>query len=147
MKTIRVTRQFTFETAHALEGYDGKCKDIHGHSYTLDVTVIGKPIEETHHVKCGMVIDFGDLKDIVNDAIVKPFDHALVIREDSIYGHLATTGQKLIVTPYQPTCENMIQDFAAILLPLLPDRIKLHHLKLRETSKAYAEWYASDQDS
>jgi len=65
MAKIRITKQFTFETAHALYGYDGKCRNIHGHSYKLDVTVIGEPITDMDNVKCGMVIDFGDLKHIV----------------------------------------------------------------------------------
>ena len=55
---IRVTKQFKFETGHALYGYDGLCKNVHGHSYKLDVTVIGVPIDEPENVKNGMVIDF-----------------------------------------------------------------------------------------
>ena len=65
MSNIRITKQFNFETGHALYGYDGKCTNVHGHSYKLSVTVIGKPIEDTCNVKYGMVIDFGDLKKIV----------------------------------------------------------------------------------
>jgi len=66
MKNIRLTKQFFFETGHALYGYDGKCRNIHGHSYSLDVTVIGIPIEDINQVKNGMVIDFGDLKTILS---------------------------------------------------------------------------------
>ena len=44
MSTIRITKQFTFEAGHALYGYDGKCKNLHGHSYKLFVTVAGSPI-------------------------------------------------------------------------------------------------------
>ena len=62
MSNIRITKQFSFETGHALYGYDGKCKNVHGHSYHLDVTVIGQPISDSTHVKFGMVIDFSDLK-------------------------------------------------------------------------------------
>lgn len=62
MSKIRITKQFSFETGHALYGYDGKCKNVHGHSYKLSVTVIGIPITDTNNVKYGMVIDFGDLK-------------------------------------------------------------------------------------
>ena len=73
---IRITKEFKFETGHALYGYDGLCKNVHGHSYKLSVTVVGKPIEDQSHVKFGMVMDFSDLKAIVNTLIVKPFDHA-----------------------------------------------------------------------
>ncbi len=70
MSKIRITKQFSFETGHALYGYDGKCKNVHGHSYKLSVTVIGTPILDTTNVKYGMVIDFSDLKKIVREEIV-----------------------------------------------------------------------------
>ena len=73
MNIIRITKKFDFETGHALYGYDGKCKNIHGHSYKLFVTVQGTPITDTSHVKYGMVIDFTDLKKIVNDLHKKIF--------------------------------------------------------------------------
>ena len=73
METVRITKQFTFETGHALYGYDGKCRNVHGHSYKLSVTVIGLPISDPEHVKQGMVMDFGDLKTIVNKEIVDKF--------------------------------------------------------------------------
>ena len=65
MSKIRITKKFTFEAGHALYGYDGKCKNVHGHSYKLYVTVIGVPIADKDNVKYGMVIDFSDLKSIV----------------------------------------------------------------------------------
>jgi len=74
MNNIRITKQFSFETGHALYGYDGKCKNVHGHSYKLYVTVIGQPISDTNNVKYGMVIDFGDLKKIVKEEIVDLFE-------------------------------------------------------------------------
>jgi len=70
MPKVRVTKEFRFEMAHALWNYDGKCANIHGHSYILQVTVIGEPISDENSPKYGMLIDFGDLKKIVNDAIV-----------------------------------------------------------------------------
>ena len=66
MTKIRITKKFDFEAGHALFGYDGKCKNIHGHSYKLFVTVIGEPINDSSHIKNGMVIEFGDLKTILN---------------------------------------------------------------------------------
>ncbi|MEL6916621.1 MAG: 6-carboxytetrahydropterin synthase [Bacteroidota bacterium] len=148
MGKIRITKQFTFETGHALYGYDGKCKNIHGHSYKLSVTVIGTPITDVSHVKLGMVIDFGDLKDIVKDEIVEPFDHATVFNKNTPHLELAkelmNRGHKVILADYQPSSENMVMDFAAKIDARLPKNIKLHSLKLRETETAFAEWYASD---
>ena len=145
---IRLTKEFSFETGHALFGYDGKCRNIHGHSYKLAVTVVGRPIEEEGHTKLGMVIDFGDLKKIVKTEVVDPFDHATVFNKNTPHVELArdleARGHKVILADYQPTCENMVQDFALRIQARLPDSIQLHALKLRETETAYAEWYASD---
>ena len=83
MSNIRITKLFTFETGHALYGYDGKCKNVHGHSYKLSVTVIGQPITTIGEVKLGMVIDFGDLKKVVKEEIVDSFDHATVFNKNT----------------------------------------------------------------
>ena len=83
MSKIRITREFSFEGAHALGGYDGKCCHIHGHSYRLAVTVTGEPVVEENSPKKGMVMDFTDLKKIVGDNIIDKFDHALVMRRDA----------------------------------------------------------------
>ncbi|MGB0778002.1 MAG: 6-pyruvoyl trahydropterin synthase family protein [Flavobacteriaceae bacterium] len=149
MSKIRITKEFDFETGHALYGYDGLCKNVHGHSYKLYVTVIGEPIIEEGHVKRGMVIDFKDLKAIVNKEIVKKFDHATVFNQTTPHIELANElkerGHKVILVDYQPTSEMMIIDFAATISALLPENIKLHSLKLQETGTSFAEWHASDQ--
>jgi 6-pyruvoyltetrahydropterin/6-carboxytetrahydropterin synthase len=149
MKNVRITKEFTFETGHALYGYDGKCRNVHGHSYKLAVTVIGTPIDELGHVKHGMVIDFGDLKKIIKEEIVEPFDHATVFNKNTPHVELAKElsdrGHEVILVDYQPTSEMMIIDFADKIKKRLPDNIQLHHLRLRETETSYAEWHATDQ--
>jgi len=148
MQRIRITKEFTFETGHALYGYDGKCRNVHGHSYKLSVTVIGTPIQEKGHKKLGMVIDFGDLKQIVKEEVVDPFDHATVFNKNTPHVDLAETleksGHKVILAEYQPTSENMVIDFAQKIRARLPESLQLHSLQLRETGTAYAEWHASD---
>ena len=84
--TIRVTKEFRFEMAHALAGHDGPCRNIHGHSYLLSVTLTGTPVNDPASPKNGMVMDFSDLKKIVDSAIVRPFDHALVLLAAKILG-------------------------------------------------------------
>ena len=84
MAVIRLTKEFSFEAAHALDGYDGPCREIHGHSYRLFVTVKGTPAENAADPKCGMVLDFGVLKRIVGEEIVSRFDHALVLRASEL---------------------------------------------------------------
>ena len=148
MGTIRITKQFSFETGHALYGYDGKCKNVHGHSYKLSVTVIGKPIDDASHVKHGMVIDFGDLKKIVKAEIVDIFDHATVFNKNTPHVELAKEledrGHNVLLVNYQPTSEMMVIDFAQKIKQHLPNHIALHSLKLQETETSFAEWYASD---
>ncbi len=147
LPNIRITKQFRFEAAHALGGYDGTCKNIHGHSYLLYVTLIGKPINKVDHPKYGMVMDFTELKDIVYDLIIKHFDHSLLIKEDAKLCNstgISNLIGKITPLPYQPTCENMVADFACKIKKSLPSHIKLHSIRLHETDTAYAEWYASD---
>jgi 6-pyruvoyltetrahydropterin/6-carboxytetrahydropterin synthase len=150
MSNIRITKQFSFETGHALYGYDGKCKNVHGHSYRLDVTVIGKPISESTNVKFGMVIDFTDLKKIVKEEIVDVFDHATVFNKNTPHVELARELQKrdhnVLLVDYQPTSEMMVIDFADKIQKRLPNNITLHSLKLQETATSYAQWFASDND-
>ena len=145
MSLIRITKEFIFEMAHALYGYDGPCKNIHGHSYQLSVTLKGKPIEDKTNPKAGMVIDFSDLKKLVNEEIIQPFDHALLLNKTTPkkqYKELQE--QKLILVDFQPTCENMLIYIAKKLKSVLPKEAILHHLLLRETSTSFAEWYAED---
>jgi len=148
MSNIRITKQFNFETGHALYGYDGKCKNVHGHSYKLSVTVIGKPITDNSNVKFGMVIDFTDLKKIVKEEIVDQFDHATVFNKNTPHVELARELQSrdhhVILVDYQPTSENMVVDFANRIKNRLPQGIALHSLKLQETETSFAEWYQSD---
>ncbi len=148
MVKIRVTKEFTFEMAHALLGYDGSCKYVHGHSYGLSVTVIGTPIENETNPKLGMVIDFGDLKKIVKETVVDEFDHALVLNnktpKDS-FKQKQELFDKIIFVDYQPTSEIIIADFADRIAKKLPGEIKLFSLRLRETATSYADWFAVDQ--
>lgn len=148
MTKIRITKQFSFETGHALYGYDGKCKNVHGHSYKLSVTVSGTPITDVSHVKFGMVIDFGDLKTIVKEEVVDQFDHATVFNQNTPHIELAkeliSRDHHVILVDYQPTSENMVVDFAERIKKRLPTTIELHSLKLQETESSFAEWFASD---
>ena len=146
---IRITKEFKFETGHALYGYDGLCKNVHGHSYKLAVTLIGIPIADQNHVKFGMVMDFSDLKKIVNEIIVTPFDHATVLNVNSPHKELADSmekgGHKIVRVHYQPTSEMMIIDFAERIQAKLPSHLTLKRLLLRETETSFAEWVADDQ--
>jgi len=146
MNNVRITKEFNFEMAHALYGYDGPCKNIHGHSYRLSVTIKGQPIKDPNNVKHGMVMDFTELKTIVKPIIDK-LDHATILNAKSPHKKLSEENvlfEKLVLVNYQPTCENMLLDIAEQIIKQLPAEVKLHHLRLQETATSYAEWYADD---
>lgn len=147
MAVIRVTKEFHFEMAHALWNYDGPCRNVHGHSYILFVTFSGRPVDNPDSDRNGMVIDFGDLKRLVRENIVDRLDHSLMIAGfapaetvDSYRQHFGN----VIVSSYQPTCENIVNDIATILRNLTPEGVSLHSVKLYETATSSAEWHASD---
>ena len=148
MAKIRLTKEFSFESAHALDGYDGLCREIHGHSYRLFVTVMGEPSTTENDPKLGMVMDFGDLKRIVNSEIVDRLDHSFVLRDSEqnveLQEMLGAKFKKVVLVDYQPTCENMLADFAERLLRALPTKVELHSLRLHETATSYAEWYLDE---
>ncbi len=146
MSTVRVTKRFTFETAHALQCHDGLCASIHGHSYVLDVTLAGTPRREPGHPKDGMVIDFADLKAVVKAAVVDRYDHVLLLHEDDTASR--PTGEaamkRVRLTPWQPTCENMLLDIVYTLRAAMSAGMDLVHVRLQETATSWAEWSAAD---
>ncbi|HDZ41817.1 MAG TPA: 6-carboxytetrahydropterin synthase [Bacteroidetes bacterium] len=147
MSKIRVTKEFSFETAHALWNYDGPCRNVHGHSYRLFVTLRGEPLNDPENPKNGMLIDFGDLKKIVNREVVKIFDHAVVISrrlEGEKLEALKKMFGNVLVVDYQPTCEKLVEDIAFRIRPHIPANTSLHSLRLYETATSYAEWFADD---
>ncbi len=148
METIRVTKEFSFEMAHTLTGYDGLCREIHGHSYRLLVTVSGSPSTDARDPKCGMVMDFGILKQIVNEKIIHRYDHSLMIRNTEANGELIETLRKHFLkvesVEWQPTCENIIRHFVNLIGSALPEGVTLQTLRLHETATSYAEWHRSD---
>ena len=147
MTYVRLTKQFEFEMAHALHGYDGVCKNIHGHSYRLQVCVIGSVVQTTKASNDGMVMDFSELKKIVQLFVISEFDHALVLNKRSIVEKLELLKDlydKVIFTPYQPSCENLLMEIVNRIKMHLPANVSLHHVSLRETYGSLAEWYAED---
>ncbi len=143
---IRITKQFKFEMAHALHGYDGLCKNIHGHSYKLWVTIRGKVLKQKSHTKDGMVMDFAVLKSFVKPEIVDKYDHSLVLNANSPHIEIDFSAfEKVFFLPYQPTSENLVSDFALQIQNKLPKGIELYKVVLSETANSFAEWHSKDQ--
>jgi 6-pyruvoyltetrahydropterin/6-carboxytetrahydropterin synthase len=147
MSLIRVTKVFNFEIAHALYNYDGLCRNIHGHSYKMYVTVSGKPLQSNNHPKDGMVIDFSDFKTLIKKSIVDKFDHSLFLNKKENSDCLSNKAmfKRLYLFDFQPTCENMLTYFAEIIKSILPENLSLLSIRLHETENNYAEWFAADQ--
>ena len=138
-----ITKIFHFEAAHALNGYDGKCRNIHGHSYEMRVTVKGMPLNELGNPKNGMVIDFHDLKAIVNQEVIEKLDHSFIIGNNMPKDFVEITKKnfdKVVELPYQPTTENMLADFAQRIKHRLPQHVELYSVTLQETRDNIAEW-------
>jgi len=142
---VRITKEFKFEMAHALHGYDGLCKNIHGHSYKLFVTVRGKIKNDKGNPKDGMVLDFDILKSIVKPEIINKYDHSLVLNANSPHSEIDLSAfEKVFFLPYQPTSENLVTDFALKIKSKLPQELELYKVVLSETATSFAEWNSED---
>ena len=148
---IRSTKTFTFAMAHLLSGHKGLCKNLHGHNYKMEVTAVAQgnnAVKELGPAE-GMVVDFKDLKQFVNKAIVNPLDHATMIWEDSkdpfehdLYALLRKYNKKVMVVAYRPTAENMAMDFMSKLNTILNETeadFRIEKIKLWETDSSYSE--------
>ena len=143
MSIIKITKQFSFEMAHALRNYDGLCRNIHGHSYKMDITLAGRPLNDDNSPKNGMVMDFGDLKKLVNEEVISLFDHALVLNaknDPQLIEVLKQNFDKIVVVEFQPTTENLLDFIAGKIKQRLPETVKLCRVRLRETDTSYADW-------
>ena len=142
---VRITKEFKFEMAHALHGYDGLCKNIHGHSYKLCVTVKGEVKNDSGNPKDGMVLDFDVLKSIVKPEIINKYDHSLVLNANSPHSEIDLSAfEKVFFLPYQPTSENLVTDFALKIKSKLPQGVELYKVVLSETATSFAEWNSQD---
>lgn len=139
---ISITKEFRFEMAHALHGHGGKCAQIHGHSYRLEVTVKGTPINDPSRPDHGMVMDFAELKALVKQHILDRFDHALLLSERDRHAFPDAGGlfKRLEFTSFQPTCENLVLEMARVFSQFLPPDLTIRRLRLYETATSYAEW-------
>ena len=143
MSIIKITKQFSFEMAHALRNYDGLCRNIHGHSYKMDITLAGQPLHDENSPKNGMVMDFGDLKRLVNEEVISLLDHALVLNaktDAQLIEVLKQNYEKIVTVDFQPTTENLLNYIAGKIQSRLPETVTLACVRLRETDTSYAEW-------
>ncbi len=140
---ILLTKIFRFEMAHALHGYPGKCKSIHGHSYKLYVTVRTDKEQEGYIPAPGILLDFKEIKQLVRTTIVNRLDHQLILSGDYIKSHPSIILEdNLLLWEAEPSAENLLIFIRKTLQHNLPEGIALAKLKLYETNDSYAEWVA-----
>lgn len=138
---LTLTKLFSFDAAHVLENYPGKCKHIHGHTYHLHVTITGELKNEMNHPFNGMIIDFSELKTWVQKSALQLFDHALLLQEGSPTSKLDfPEKERIYFTSYAPTCENMLLDIVARLKKCAPAGVQLCEVRLQETPSSFSTW-------
>jgi 6-pyruvoyltetrahydropterin/6-carboxytetrahydropterin synthase len=138
---IELTKIFHFEAAHAIQGYNGACRHIHGHSYELQVTVTPIHNNEDFIPAPGFIMDFKEIKKLVQQQIIDNLDHKLILSESFLEKFPALTQQEnLARCTFEPTAENMLLYIHNSLVKVLPRQVKLLRLKIWETNNSYAEW-------
>jgi len=138
---LQVTKIFRFEMAHALHGYNGSCRHIHGHSYQLHVTVRSAQKEDAYLPAPGILVDFKELKKVVKDAVIKRLDHQLILSGDYMAANAGLIPEEnLLVLEVEPSAENLLIFIRSAIQGKLPAGVALVKLKLFETADSYAEW-------
>ena len=138
---IQITKIFHFEMAHAIFGYEGACKNIHGHSYELHVSVAAAGGNPDYIPAPGFVVDFSEIKRTVNKTVIEKMDHVLLLSEAFLAINPSfSSAENLVIWPMEPTVENMLVFIMKTVSLHLPISIKLVSLKLYETKNSYAEW-------
>jgi len=140
---LKLTKIFHFEMAHAIHGHTGNCKNIHGHSYELHVTVSTGLYEPGFIPAPGFIMDFKEIKNMVREAVIEKFDHNLLLSRRFMAANPSLASlQNLVIFDEEPTAENLLLYIKQVLQQTFNDKIKLVHLLLFETKDSYAEWTA-----
>ena len=127
-RRVSVSKQFTFDAAHHLYLYDGKCNSLHGHTYKLHVTVSGTLDE------LGLVIDFADLRRVVEREVVQRLDHRYL---NAVLPPMNTTAENMVVWIYERLAPALAREFP---------RVRVEHLTLWETPTSAASVDRSEME-
>jgi|SRR5690606_4479962 6-pyruvoyltetrahydropterin/6-carboxytetrahydropterin synthase len=138
---LSLTKVFHFETGHALNEYEGACKNIHGHSYELRVSVTTSNQSDDFLPAPGFIIDFKEIKKIVTQKIVDHLDHKLILSKAYLQKHPQFNElENLIIWDFEPSAENILLFIKNTLFNEFPEEIKLRKLLLYETKSSFVEW-------
>ena len=143
---ITITRKLEFDAGHRIPDHKSQCRNLHGHRYTLEITLVGEVIEEEGSSDNGMIMDFSDVKALAKTHLVDFWDHAFLVyaKDTAVRSFLATIpDHKTVVIDKIPTVENLARTAFDTLRTVYNDRygtgLRLHKLVLHETPNCWAE--------
>ncbi len=143
---ITITRKLEFDAGHRIPDHKSQCRNLHGHRYTLEITLVGKVIEQEGSSDNGMIMDFSDVKALAKQNLVDVWDHAFLVyaKDAPVRDFLASLfGHKTVVIDRIPTVENLARTAFDILKAAYQDRygtgLHLQKLVLHETPNCWAE--------
>ena len=143
---LTITRKMEFDAGHRIPDHNSQCRNLHGHRYTLLITLSGEVVEQAGESDNGMIMDFGDIKALANQYLVNLWDHAFIVYQgdtqvreflDSMPDH------KTVVIDRVPTVENLAKIAFDTLKGVYQDRygrhLSLAKITLYETPNCWAE--------
>jgi 6-pyruvoyltetrahydropterin/6-carboxytetrahydropterin synthase len=142
MPYMRIGKSYTFDAAHQLEGHMGKCRNLHGHTYTVEVWLKGSVYKVPGATDDGMVMDYGELDSFVKP-IIDAMDHSFLTNDyESTYLALILQGTELkyFHLGARTTAENIATYIGDALVKAMPSNIKTLGVRVSETPKSFAEY-------
>jgi 6-pyruvoyltetrahydropterin/6-carboxytetrahydropterin synthase len=143
---LTITRKLEFDAGHRIPDHKSQCRNLHGHRYTLEITLVGAVIEQEGSSDNGMIMDFSDVKTLAKQHLVDVWDHAFLAyeKDTAVLEFLASLpGHKTVVIDRIPTVENLARTAFDILKGVFRDRygtgLSLQKLVLHETPNCWAE--------
>lgn len=143
---LTITRKLEFDAGHRIPDHKSQCRNLHGHRYTVEITLVGNVIEQEGSSDNGMIMDFSDVKALAKKHLIDVWDHAFLVysKDDTVRRFLdSLPGHKTVIIERIPTVENLAQTAFDILQAAYKDRygtgLHLHKLVLHETPNCWAE--------
>ena len=143
---ITITRKLEFDAGHRIPDHNSQCRNLHGHRYTLEITLIGQVVDHDGQADNGMIMDFSDVKALAKENLVEVWDHAFLVYEKDVKVKeflQSLPDHKTVVLTLVPTVENLARIAFDILKTVYQDRyatgLSLSKIKLFETPNCWAE--------
>ena len=148
---LTITRKLEFDAGHRIPDHNSQCRNLHGHRYTVEITLTGQVIDVEGSSDNGMIMDFSDVKTIAKEHLIDVWDHAFLVyaKDTAVRSFLdSLPGHKTVIIDRIPTVENLAQTAFDILKAAYKDRygtgLHLQKLVLHETPNCWAEITADE---